>query len=238
MTSINIFGALFQIAFLGVIITTIVFLMKKGLGKANKSKRTYWVMGVYVFVLFLSIGLYLLIPVPKGDNNAEPGAAPSLYDIAYNESPVNIDSDYLKKRWEFDYADNEITIHYRGEDENGIPIRVDKKDKDSKIEATYYQTPTYFYGINLTSHMHPVQVNLTSNDLYIDLPDTVHLAFTSFKKEFPFKQLTNEGFWENDSWMEDAHETYGEHFLYLQVPENIHVKADDDVDISYEGVLE
>lgn len=226
------------IILLGVIILAVVLIVIKGSRKYNRTKQIYWVLGVYLILLFLSLGLYLFIPVSQPGEMVEVEDVPSLYDIAYDGASIDTASNYKVKHWELKSANDQITIRYRGDDENAIPVRVDRKENDGKIEATYYQTPTYVAGIDVTPHINPVRVNMESDMLFVDLPESVSLEFTSFKKEFPMKQLTDEGFWENDDWEEDAGETLGEQLLYLRIPENMKVNADEDLDISYEGVGE
>lgn len=226
------------IILLGIVIVAVILIVIKGSREYNRTKQIYWVLGIYILLLFLSLGLYLLIPVSQQVEKVEMEDVPSLYDIAYDEASIDIASNYKVKHWEFKSTNDQITLRYRGNEENTIPIRIDRNENDGKIEATYYQTPTYVAGIDTTPYINPVRVNMESNVLFIDLPDSVSLEFTSFKKEFPMKQLSDEGFWENDDWMEDAGETHGEQLLYLRIPENIKVNADEDLDINYEGVGE
>ncbi|MBM7599641.1 hypothetical protein JOC34_002009 [Virgibacillus halotolerans] len=243
MMGINVFGIIIiQLVFLLLLIGAVVFIIKKGIGKTNKSKTTYWILGGYLCLLLLSVGVYFVTPALHGQvktEEIENTSMPNFDRFIYEGEPVDISNDYKVKQWDFDYNDEEIYLRYSGDDQNSLPVRLDKKENDSKIEAVYYQTPSYYNGINISSYTDPVSVNKNGDELFIELPETAYLEFTSYKKEFPFKQLTDERFLENDDLLfEDADEIFGNQFLYLRIPKNIKVNADSGIDIYEDGIIE
>lgn len=221
-----------------IIIIGVALTIKMGNAKYNRSKRIYWILGGYVLLLLLSVGVYLFIPVQEEEVKPDTEGVPSLYDIAYEGAPVDIASKYKVKQWEFDYENDQLSLSNRGDDQNTIPVRVDRKENDGKIEATYYQTPTFRFGMDMTKYIHPVGVSMEADNLFVDLPDSTRLEFNGYKKEFPMKQFTEEGFWESDNWMEYGDRIYGEQFLYLRVPKNIKINANGDMNFTLEGVEE
>lgn len=237
MMGFGIIWVIIQLIFLLLLIGAVVFVIKKGIRKANKSKTTYWIMTSYLCLLVLSVGLYVVTPELQGQKKTEKVDIPDFDNMIYEGAPIDIDSKYKVKQWEFNYNDEQISLRYTGDDQNNVPVRLDRRENQDKIEAVYYQTPTYYNGMNITSYMDPVSVNKSGDELSIELPETAYLEFTSYKKEFPFKQLTADGFWDNDDFFGEV-EISGSQFLYLRIPENMKVNADSNLEVYEEGRME
>lgn len=228
----------FFYSFLPIIIIVMIVGFVVFLTKQNKKKKKAYlsgqkirlIFGIYLAVLLISVGFFYLIPTDAESTKfgeTEPGF-PHLSEKIYNGSFAELDEKYVTEQWSFDYEGDELNLETVGNSINGIQLLVDVKSKnDNQIDVTFYQTPTYVEGIDVTDKIKPPLVNLSNKTLTMAKPREFELDFTAFKKVFPMNQFTGEDWGMEDSFMR------GEHLLYLQVPKGINIQQGDGLWIEY-----
>ncbi|RDW21265.1 hypothetical protein [Oceanobacillus chungangensis] len=213
-----------------IIIVAVIVVVLRGFNRVNITRKGYWILGGYVIVLLLSVVIYYFIPGPKEESQQAPTGRQDLSEVLYGELPVESINEYFEEEWDFSYDKDSIQIGYKGDLNNSVSIAVERTDGNS-IKAAFYQTPIYASGIELTEHIKPIDMQLSEDRFLINLPETVHLDFTSFRKEFPLLQFKDSP---NEDWMGDSERFHwGDQLLYLQIPREIEIKTEMDVYLEY-----
>lgn len=157
----NIIFSFIPIILLIMIVGLVVVLIRLNTIK----KKTYlsgqkirWIFGVYVTVLLISVGLFYLIPTEAEstiDTKTDLGFA-YLSEKIYNGSVSDLDEKFISKQWDFDYEGEKLNMEAANNDVNGISIFLERKeDNDNRIDVTFYQTPSYVEGIDVTDKIKP-----------------------------------------------------------------------------------
>ncbi|MFC4024846.1 hypothetical protein ACFOUV_13670 [Oceanobacillus longus] len=213
-----------------LIIATVIIYSLRWLNRQRFAKKGYWLLGGYVLLLLLSVGVYYLIPVPQEDSEGEPEDihTAKLQGVIYDGIPIESIRQYLDKEWEFPSNQESIHIGYQGNIDHSIQIAVERSGNTDSIEASFYQTPVYIMNTKITESLQPVNVEFFSGNLMVETPESMYLEFSTYAKEFPVKQFTGQL---KDDWWDDVE--ISEQLLYLKVPENIEISSDSDVWIEY-----
>ncbi|MBP2080030.1 hypothetical protein [Oceanobacillus polygoni] len=207
------------------------------LSKLFTAKRGYWMLFGYFLLLIISVGVYYFSSVSEEENvesKYNDMNRGDLYNVLYEGAPIESYQQYLEKEWEFPYEEDTLHIDYLGDDMNTINVAVERYDGNS-IEAAFYQTPTYVNGENVQEYMTPIDLQLYSDQLVIELAELRELRFSSFAKEFPMQQF-REG---NDDWWWSGYGIeWGTQLLYLRIPNGIETSSNYDINIEYLNVSE
>ncbi|AXI07868.1 hypothetical protein CV093_02305 [Oceanobacillus sp. 143] len=228
----NITISALPIALILIVIVAGIFIVSKT-NRGNAAKAGYWMFGVYVIVLFLSVGVYYFIPasateqLESAENEYNQN---NLSEVLVGERPVESIHEFLVEEWEFMYEEGQIQIGYQGDLNNTVNIAVERTDGDS-IKAAFYQTPVYGFNMELMEFIRPLDIQLADDRFVIKLPDTEQLEFTSFSKEFPLMQFKDSP---NEEWHDAPESLYwGEQLLYLQIPRGVEINSEMDVYLEY-----
>ncbi|MFZ3578372.1 hypothetical protein [Virgibacillus sp. DJP39] len=215
-----------------IIIITIIGLVVLVIKRNTKKQRKYlsgekirWMLGAYLLILLISVGMFLLIPSNSGSIANEKADLGSSYLVKslHNGNAADIDEKFIAKKWKFDFKGEMLTFLAPGNDVNGISIFVEEKmENDGIVEVMYYQTPTYVEGMNVSDRIKLAQVKLRDNRLIISKPDQLELNFTAFKQEFIMNQFT-----EGDSMNLNGSLILGAQALYIRIPKTLNVQQDE-----------
>ncbi|RDW21138.1 hypothetical protein CWR48_04060 [Oceanobacillus arenosus] len=198
----------------------------------NVAKVGYWMLGAYVIVLLLSVGVFYFVPVTEEEPIQTPESEYDYHldEVLLGERPVESINEYLVEEWDFEYELDHIQIGYQGDINNTVNIAVERTDGNT-IKAAFYQTPVYGFNMELTKFIRPMDIQLSDDRFVVKLPVTKQLKFTSFDKEFPLMQFKDSP---NEDWLDVPESLYwGGQLLYLQVPREIEINAEMDVYIEY-----
>ncbi|WP_339230141.1 hypothetical protein NSQ77_07925 [Oceanobacillus sp. FSL K6-2867] len=226
---------LFPIIFLVFIIAAIAVVAGK-LSKRFTAKRGYWMLLGYFLLLIISVGVYYFFPVSEVENVESKDNdmnRDDLYNVLYEGAPIESYQKYLETEWEFPYEKDTLYIDYLGDDMGTINVVVERYDGNT-IEAAFYQTPIYVNGESVQEYMNPIDLQLYSDQLVIELAESRELRFSSFAKEFPMQQFTKK----NDKWWSGFEIEWGTQLLYLRIPNGIETSSNYDIYIEYLNVSE
>ena len=217
-----------------IIFVFIIVMIAVAAGKLSKlftAKRGYWMLFGYSLLLIISVGVYYFSAVSEEegvqskdfDMNRD-----DLYNVLYDGAPIESYQKYLEKEWEFPYEGDTLYFDYLGDDMNTINVAVERYDGNS-IEASFYQTPIYVNGENVREYMNPIDLQLYSDQLVIELAESRELRFSSFAKEFPMQQFREV----NDDMWSGYEIEWGTQLLYLRIPNGIKTSSNYDIYIEY-----
>ncbi|WP_404450964.1 hypothetical protein LG329_11520 [Virgibacillus necropolis] len=231
------FFTILPIIILAIIFGFVVFITNRNAKKKRmfiSGRKIQWIFGAYFAVLLISVGLFFMIPTEANSTtNMEVNETNSLsiYVDFSNGNVSRINSNFIDKQWSFEYEGDKLSMKVF---DNNISTKTaifvgGKSNESNTIDATYYQTPTYVGGIDVTNQIKPPGVNLTSETLTIDSPERTEFHFNMFKQEFPVNQFIGE---EHD--VESSRSIIrGEQILYIRIPKDIKLLKDNYAGIEY-----
>lgn len=196
--------------------------------------RIRWVFIGYICILLLCAGLSPLLPkgeitYQKVDVNQLERESKELYDAAILGNIDNVDSKYIIKTQNFDYAEKQLNIAVANEDFLSASIFVERKTiNDGKIEAIHYQTGSGLNDMSLSDLMQPLKINIDKNTLIFENPEKLKLEFSQFKHAFPITQFTGNGEFGDSTDFYD-----GTSILYLKIPKDLELTNTYEIDLQY-----
>ncbi|RKQ33279.1 hypothetical protein [Oceanobacillus halophilus] len=223
MTSISVLPIILLLVFIGVL-----FLFSKFIERINnRGKNVKRMLLSYVMILVLATAVYFLLPLDKSivsDESIDPDTAPSLFHHLNLETLDEVDSSLIRKSWEFDINSDKLQVHFTENDwGSNVPIYLDQvEDLDEKVEAIFYQSPTFVEGVNVADFTALPDIDFSSNTLRIREPAYEDLEFITFKTEFPVRQFTGEKLIEEGFF-------HGDELIYIRVPEGIDLDIDEEI---------
>lgn len=210
-----------------------LFLRTRGRHRRTRTnKAIYMKLGLYALALLVSMGLVLAIPYENdvGENTVDTNNIPNLHTLANDKWDNDLVKSYIADQKRFQYEDDILDIHQvmLGSSWFSIYVLVEEKDEaDSTIEATVYQTPSIFDGVDITHDIDPLQMELQASRLTITAEDN-ELTYAYFKSEFPFSR-----FEKNRQPMFEEEMIKSKQVVYLRIPKNLQIRADEDINLLY-----
>ncbi|WP_158736847.1 hypothetical protein [Alteribacillus sp. YIM 98480] len=217
----SMFLMFFPVVFVLVLATVLV---KK---RPLNGKGDLWLFGGYAAVLLFSSALFFLIAGEDNGTDEEISAeiaeqeAQKLQAAAREGKDEDINKDYRKKQWTFEYEESQLSIETPDNSVNGTDILMERKEEnDQVIEADYYQTPSSIEGKMAEPARNP-SIQQTETALIIRNPEEDRLEYSAFKEEFPFNQGS-----EKINVFENSSLVLGSTLIYLRVPKDLNVNMD------------
>lgn len=204
-------------------------------GKYSYSQRVCWIFGGYVAILLICVVLDTVHPVKiingwkKVDTTELEKESMDLYDTALTGKIANKGSEFLRKKWNFDYNGEQLNIAVIQDEYLNASVVVERKNhNDGKIEAAYYQTRSSVNGVDITELTHPPRLELAGDGLLLRNPKKSKIKFSEFTNVFSVKQFTGEDFFGRDS-----HYAEGQSILYLRIPKDLELIDKTNINLNY-----
>jgi|SRR5690625_3051912 len=182
-------------------------------------RRIYWNFGIYLFLALLSLFGTMIHSRMNAEileeSRVEEG--PHLIDAVYQGTLDTIAEKYLVLKEEHPLLDGveELIIQPYGSGGYSSLMALfleEKEEGDNLLEISYYQTPTYWDGINVTSWIPSTTVELHANTLLIHANHPERLI-AKFKTEFPYHP-----FEKSRIPIFEEERVRGEELLHVKVP--------------------
>lgn len=223
-----------------VIMLFIIFLFRgsKGLSiNFLQGRKAYMLLGSYIAILLIAVGLFLLNPFPTKpilSKEADPDKVFSshliLNDVVFEGKSIYAFDDYIENKWEFEFKEDQFSVKMQS-DESYMPIAIDEKEVDDGIiEVTSYRTPTIVAGMDVTDQIDAVSVTFSSDALQI-MVGYNKLSFVTFEQEFTSKQFTSNPTILSEDDYREIH--IGEDLLYIRIPKDVKVEEPDNLYLEY-----
>src|SRR5690625_1052445 len=125
-------------------------------------KRAYIMMGIYMVILFIAAGVYVL----RQDVNTAKGVSATheyefeningaVFDIIDGEQSIDILDDYIKDYDRMPFESDVLSVQVsRDEYLSGYVLIEKEEDLMGHIEVTTYETPQYANGIDEIGRAH------------------------------------------------------------------------------------
>jgi len=198
-----------------------------------RGKKIYLMIGTYMTILLISMGLYLFI-LEKEELKAEQITTeyiPNLESMAYGGKSLETIAPYLVEEHNFNYENDQLNIQVVDVDYTYTPILIDQKEEnDHTIEVNVYQIPTIIEGTDVTELMESLTVDLTSQVLLINTPP-IDIRLNVRKNDFPFRQFTGEKIFEDEDFPFGPNQ-----LVHVQIPKDIELHVNEDVNVHYINV--
>ncbi|WP_087974403.1 hypothetical protein [Oceanobacillus rekensis] len=206
----------------------------------NRGKGAKWIFIGYIILLFVSVGVYYLLPIEKKTTDSKSYSFEEtqgsydmhLYDEIQHGRVDDIDSSFIRESWDFQYQGEQLEIIAPENNVNTVPIYVEKVDDiENVIEVVFYQTPVFVEIVEVSKYTALPDINLSSNVLSVNKPydgSYESISFTTFKQEFPFRQLSGEK-------LMDHTVISGYDAIYIRVSEGIELEFDTNMMIETVG---
>jgi hypothetical protein len=166
--------------------------VKKG-GKYKYSTRVLSVVGGYIVLLVISMGVDALLPVKAVieekivDSQGLDQESIDLYMAATEGRIAEQGTSLIRKEWNLNYEGETLNVESQNDEYLEIQIVVErKKDNDGKIEALYYSTPSIVNDMDITGKINPPSIELENNNLKVSNPIKVKLKYTQFQNVLPW----------------------------------------------------
>lgn len=215
MSSTILLFVLFVPLFMGFILWR---LLKRSM--TNTYTKAKWIFIIYVSILLLSMAVDELYLKNKREKVVEGNIKESyeVIDNIYLGNIKDIKGKYIHNEWEFPYSNQELNITAL----NSPEIVVEYVANSDSIHATFfYHRIIDDYEMNLTEPL--IDLHVTGEELFISNKQVKKMYRRVFNTSVfnHFSSLT-----ENASIMWGKNNSMA--ILYLQVPENVVIKTNDD----------
>ena len=204
-------------------------------GKFSYRQRVCLIFSGYVAVLLICVVLDTVYPVKivnewkKVDTKVLEKESIDLYDTALAGKIAKEGSEFLRKKWNFDYNGKQLNIAAIQDEYLNTSVVVERKNhNDGKIEAAYYQTRSSVNGMDITEFAHPPRLELAENGLLLRNPKKSKIKFSEFTNVFSVKQFTEEDFFGHDS-----HFSEGQSILYLRISKDLELIDKTNINLNY-----
>ena len=193
-------------------------------------KVKYRLIAVYLIALTGITLVYITMIQPNMSNALNQQVqVPYLIDIIYeNEDEIgDLPAEYLKEEWDLNPQIEELTIDIGdGQyDQNiWIEIIVDYHD-DDKGRVQLYETPTTILGLDISEQVPLHDVTVDGDVITISSNKYIEIKFQAIQNEMTLSQFKHDP---NDVKLEHFDYHSGEQALYLELPKNMKVNADED----------
>ncbi len=216
-------------------IIAIIRLSKSGRKNYFFGKRMHWFFGGYLAILVICAGMAPLLPTDEKiykdiDVKDLDHAGTELYEAALAGNIDKVDSNYIKKTWNLDYQDQQLSITASNEEFIETSIIVERKTvNDGDIEAVYYKSASSVNGMDISALEKPLQIKVENNAMKIKNPERLELGFTQFQQAFPINQFTGKrGYFSHSNSIYE-----GNSVLYLKVPKDLKINAQSELNVQY-----
>ena len=208
----------------------IVFFIK--IGKTSR-KVTYWILSAYLTVLVIATAAVPFITdntsLNKVDDHLEMEKAWNDLDRKLRQGQIKeVDTRYLLMENSYN-VDQLKTLQLKSSKENSTQVLVErKKINDGKMDAFIYSSGLIINDYDFSNQLKPYHLDFFDHTLrIISSQQRIKLALTT--NPFPIRQFTGESGLMGHSSM------HGNQFIYLQIPLDLEVVADDRIDLQYVG---
>ncbi len=237
------YGSFLFIIILVIIIGAIARVMKSNLGsRLFAGKRIRWFVGGYAVILLICSGLSPLLSndgttFKTVDNNQDfEGESSQLFDSAMEGNIKKIDSEFIKKTWNFNFEEKELIVEFADpEMGNGneafftAPLIVERKTvNDGKVEAIHIKGRSSVNNLDITDLEKPLRIDLGGNKIILMNPEKLELKFSQFQHAFPVNQFTGQ-----NQFGASSNFNEGINILYLKIPKNLKLVNKSDIEINY-----
>lgn len=221
-------GPSFVVFFL-LLVGLIIFI--RYMGRKVHYKKIKWILGGYIAILLISIIVVHMLP---GDDFLEEVVGQNgewvidqeyqdFYNAVEEGRLDQIESMHKNKKWNFEYAGEQLEIVAMDGENFGIRIIVKNKDiDDGIIEVAGYTGRSIINGIDCTDKIKPPEIILEGDQLKIIEPERQEIELAGFDRDFTIKQFLPGGYNYRGS-LNISH--MGPPVLYIRVPKNIQVKG-------------
>lgn len=196
-------------------------------------KRVYWIVGGYVAVLLIAMGVFFIVPmasksIPSGTVDRE--NTPNLYIFEQTGKSIDTLSDFMVDQQAFTHQHDELQINWQiaGDSYFHYPVLIERTN-DDQVEVMIYQTPIIIDGMDITKYVDQVEVKRSSDTLKI-IPKKVDLSIASFQTGFPFRQFDKD----REPWFEED-DQLGAQLLYFRIPDDIQLHVEEEIEVEYVG---
>ncbi|MFK9092173.1 hypothetical protein [Bacillus salipaludis] len=204
-------------------------------GKYSHSQRVRLIFSGYVVVLLICVVLDTVHPanIPNGwkkvDTEELEKESIDLYDAAIAGEIANVGSEFLLKKWNFDFNGSQLHLGVVQDDNLNTSVIVERKKlNDGKIEAAYYQTRSSVNGMEVTGLANPPHPEIAKDELLLRNPRISKIEFSEFTNVFSVKQFTGEDFFTHHSDFSG-----GQSILYLRIPKDLELIDKTGVNLNY-----
>lgn len=233
MSIVSVFLPFTLLAFLAIILLS-GYLMKKSFSV----KITHWLLLIYTSVLFLATVIVLFgtdietISLSRANEAQEKEISEASSEFSQaieNGKRPKVDSEYVMEEKSFTVDSSFLTIDSNWEHSPYVVVERIVNDQQS-IKAQVYSFSYYTAdGYDLTHMVTPPSVKQSENNLLISGPGFKKANLSVATKEFPIDQFKNDG-----QVLNNLGSSSMEHYvIYLKVPEDVEIKATDNVYIEY-----
>lgn len=195
-------------------------------------KITHWIFFTYIGVLILATALVPFVktsaPNFTGMKQEDIDQAMSeFYQYLMKGKIDRIDDNHLIEEIMFeDFQSQTLRIESKSEFVNTVYVeRMDRAD--AKIKAFIYSPGIIVDGVDLSEKLVPYKLQLADETLKIISPQQ-HIQISIQKPSFPLRPLTGETLL-NSSFIS------GDQAIYLQIPKDLQIIADNNTYIEYVG---
>lgn len=204
------------------------FIFKAG-KKYFTVKVTHWMLMLYTIVLLISTAIS---PFITGTNVSSKIVSQKVIDQQINEIYTKIangeiekiDSKYLLKKEKLDLNQAQ-TINIISSNEYGPHIYVEKGIEGTNFEVYVYSQALTVNGMDFSDKLEPYNIDFKDGQLSIN-PTIKNLDISVVASSFPVRQITGESIMNSFS-------SSGDQIIYMKIPKDIKVVADEPVYLEY-----
>lgn len=233
---INISGVFAPLLILFVLIGGALLLIRfisKHFPAMRRKER--WLLPIYGAVL-VACGIILAFLEPFEERTAsgeeERLSSLSLYSYIEFGNIKKIDSEYIRKEWDFTHTDGDLRISSEPSHEFMASIFVEKvPGLENKVEVTYYETPLYVDGEDMSNYIRPPEATLSKDLLKLSNPvEHQYVELYTFREPFPYNQFIERKLVGNQN---ESSVFHGENIILIRVGEEKTLDLDPDSYIEY-----
>ncbi|ELK44634.1 hypothetical protein [Halobacillus sp. BAB-2008] len=210
--------------FLFLLVTLAAVFNGKYKGASVKMAKTgHLIFLVFGCVLVLSTIFTFFLPDPMpGEAASSSDIDDAMYSHLLEGNLDQIDEAYLLDERTFSFGGKTLNVKVSPPGGLGTSVIVEKVESKKNIHLYQYRSPMVVNGWQIPVKEEPV-VTFENQGLVVTSGEQVTKTFYQFDPSFPFRQFS-EGKNTGGSSMSS-----GMSVLYLQIPENMTVEADDEV---------
>jgi hypothetical protein len=224
-------NAIFQIFILLVIAGVVFGLIKATLKNAKflNGKVIMSLVAGYVAILLISLIYTYTIPTEASEITSKQAQVitDNFYSAVNNGRNIeDVEGVRVGAEWKFPFEGNLLNINTLLNDEHVYTWVVVEKNMNlhDEVLVTRYMTPYVVNDIDYTDLVPTPKIDLQNDFLTIKHPRWSEIRLVKFHKEFTITQFTGEKMFDDDRG-------WSANLLYIQVPENVKVKADEFVNL-------
>lgn len=242
MSSIGFFLTLILMIVMALIIGGVIRVVNRRYRLYMNVQRTTWLLAGYGAMLLLAMVMAYVVSLTSAADSEVPyeELEKEYYAFYQAASKGNIEEitrySVLEKRWDIPYTAQHLNI-VQEDDRHNLRwlIVARKQESDGLIEAAVFRSRSVknsegAYTIDFTDKIPPLGIEVADGKMTITKPEPVELSYATFKKEFVINQFTgkgDQGFGSVTYW--------GDHVLFLQIPQDLHLIAPANLEIIYIG---